>query len=96
MSLQVKRHQQLGLESYSKLVGRIALLETTLRRLLTDDLVLSVLGAEEVKLIVRNIEVQRGAGLIELDDQEFLRGVNAESADLLSQLEVKGGARGAS
>ena len=65
------------------------MLETTLRRFLTDDLVLSVLGAEEVKLIVRNIEVQRGAGLIESDDQEFLRGVDAEVAELLSQLESR-------
>lgn len=90
MSLQLTRQQQLALESRSKLVGRIALLETTLQRFLTDDLVLSVLGAEQVKLIVRNIEAQRGTGLIESDYKEFLRGVDAEIAELLHRLEPRG------
>lgn len=36
MSLQLTRQQQLALESRRKLVGRIALLETTLQRFLTE------------------------------------------------------------
>lgn len=87
MSLQLTGQQQLRLESQSKLVGRIVLLETTLRRFLTGELVLEVHGPEDVRRIVRNIKAERDTGWIESDDPDFLRGVDAEVADLLSQLE---------